>query len=305
MRRIFLILFIVGASSGIAQVQENLLFEKNYMNSFNPAFVGSEGKVFTFVTRLNWNRIPDPPRTNYFYYVGETKKNLTFGFSAITNKISIDRRTQVNLDASYQLKVSNTYRLFLGVKTGISTRNTDPGGLNRITTEVNPYISTSNNAAFPVFGLGFMLQSEKSFLSLGTSNILSPKIFLSDADFMQYETPVLYAVAGTTIFMADSSFSIKPFVSVKVIPRTKDRINIGTTLNYKNRFDLGGGFTTDDFAFFTLSIKTKNGLEVGISSDFRMNIAPNPTGGGSEIFLKYPLSKRKAEQEEQKSEDEE
>ena len=74
-KQVILLLFI--SYNTIAQVQENLLLERNYMNAFNPAFVGSEGKEFGFVNRSNWGNISNSPKTSYLFYSGDSKKNLT------------------------------------------------------------------------------------------------------------------------------------------------------------------------------------------------------------------------------------
>jgi hypothetical protein len=44
-------------------------------------------------------------RSNYLYYSGAQKKNLSFGVYVISNKIYIDTRNQYAVDASYKLKL--------------------------------------------------------------------------------------------------------------------------------------------------------------------------------------------------------
>ena len=66
------------------------------------------------------------------------------------------------------LNLSSSYKLYLGLKTGFSTKTSDVESLERITTEINPYII--NNTQDPILGIGFLLKSEKIFFSLGTAN---------------------------------------------------------------------------------------------------------------------------------------
>ena len=301
-KQVILLLFI--SYNTIAQVQENLLLERNYMNAFNPAFVGSEGKEFGFVNRSNWGNISNSPKTSYLFYSGDSKKNLTLGFSAITNKIFIDRRTLLAIDASYMLSIGNSYNLYLGLKTGFSTKTSDVELLERITTEVNPYINYNTQASYPILGIGFLLKSDKAFFSLGTANVLNPNNFIDNQTFILYEIPVLYNVFGMTYRLNNDDILIKPFISIKYIPRMKNRVNLGGTIDYKNRIEIGGGYTSDHFTYATLSFKSPSGISIGIVSDFNITTNNKIFGGGSEIFLRYRFQKRQVKIENEKLTDE-
>ena len=74
-------LFLTFTAVAFSQTQENLLMERFFMNAFNPAYVGSEGKSIAIVTRTTWSGIAQGPRSNYLYYSGAPKKNLSFGVS--------------------------------------------------------------------------------------------------------------------------------------------------------------------------------------------------------------------------------
>ena len=119
------------------QVQENMIMDRFNMNAFNPAYVGSEGREVSFTSRSAWKGISQSPKTNYFYYSGNPKKNLSFGASVISNRVFIDTRTQYSIDASYRLNLNEGGNLFLGVKAGASSKKTDLDGLPRITNVSN------------------------------------------------------------------------------------------------------------------------------------------------------------------------
>ena len=50
-------LFLTFTAVAFSQTQENLLMERFFMNAFNPAYVGSEGKSIAIVTRTTWSGI--------------------------------------------------------------------------------------------------------------------------------------------------------------------------------------------------------------------------------------------------------
>ncbi|MDB4015272.1 hypothetical protein N8345_01620 [Flavobacteriaceae bacterium] len=46
----------------------------------------------------------------------------------------------------------------MGLKPGMTSKKTNLEDLDRITTESNPFITTTNQGNYPVFGAGFFIQ---------------------------------------------------------------------------------------------------------------------------------------------------
>jgi len=271
-----------------AQVQENLLMERFNMNAFNPAFVGSEGREVSFTTRSAWQGVVDSPRTSYFFYSGNPKKNLSLGASVISNKVFIDTRTQYAIDASYKLEMGGGSNLFLGLKAGATNKNTDIEGLTRITQQSNSAIASEGNAIFPVFGFGALLKSEKFYVSASIPNFLNPVKFIKDDAFISSEKPVTYLLAGTSIDTGVFGSKLKPFISAKLIPDGKNQTHIGGTFDFKNTVEIGGGYKSIGYSNILLIVKTKFGLTAAYAYDFGIPSGQSAvTRSGNEIFLKF------------------
>ena len=287
MKRYLVILIFIGYT-GKAQVQVNLLMERFNMNAFNPAYVGSEGREVSFTTRSAWQGVLDAPRTNYFFYSGNPKKNLSLGGSVISNKVFIDTRTQYAVDASYKLEMGGTTNLFLGVKAGATSQNTDIEGLQRITTEANPAISSDGNAIFPVFGFGVLFKSEKFYVSASIPNFLNPGKFVKDDSFIGSEKPSTYLLAGTSFNTGVFGSKLKPFISAKLNPDGENQTHIGGTFDFKDIVEIGGGYKSTGYSNALIIIKTKFGLTAAYAYDFGIpNGQTAITRSGNEIFLKF------------------
>ncbi|MDB2701977.1 PorP/SprF family type IX secretion system membrane protein [Flavobacteriaceae bacterium] len=287
MKKIILAFFILLNLNVFAQIQENMLMERFFMNAFNPAYVGSEGKLISITTRTAWSGIADTPRTNYLYYSGAPKKNLSLGLSIISNKVFIDTRNQYTLDASYRLKLSGNYFLFLGIKAGLASKNTDLNSLDRITTGENPFISATEQGSYPVFGLRFLIQGDKFFFSLGTPSFINPEKYINDTSFIQNQNPVIYLVTGTDIDIGFLDTLLKPYFSAKFIPKTTNQINLGANFSYNNIFELGGGYKTTDYIYIMALLKLKIGIDVGYATDFGIGNNASVPRSGFELFAKY------------------
>ena len=279
-------LFLLSTAA-FSQTQENLLMERFFMNAFNPAYVGSEGKSIAIVTRTTWSGVTQAPRSNYLYYSGAPKKNLSFGVSVISNKIYIDTRNQYAVDASYKLKLGGQYTLNLGLKAGMASKKTNLEDLNRITTESNPFITTTNQGNYPVFGAGFLIQGEKLYFSLGTPNFLNPEKFIDDSSFIQNQNPILYMAAGYSIDLGFFDSTINPYITSKIIPGVPNQMSVGGNFNFKNIFEIGMGYKSIDYAFVMFMLKLKMGIDIGYATDFGVGDNSNISRTGFELFAKY------------------
>lgn len=271
-----------------AQVQENLLMERFNMNAFNPAYVGSEGREVSFTTRSAWQAVVDAPRTSYFFYSGNPKKNLSLGASVISNKVFIDTRTQYAVDASYQLEMGGGSNLFLGIKAGATSKNTDIEGLERITNVSNPSIASNGTAIFPVFGFGALFKSEKFYISASIPNFLNPEKFVKDNAFIGSEKPMTYLLAGTSINTGVFGSKLKPFISARLNPDGENQTHIGGTFDFKDTVEIGGGYKSIGYSNVMLIVKTKFGLTAAYAYDFGIPSGQVAvTQSGNEIFLKF------------------
>ena len=287
-KQLFTKLLIVVGLYSQAQVQENLLMERFNMNAFNPAYVGSEGREVSFTTRSAWLGVVDSPRTSYFFYSGNPKKNLSLGGSVISNKVYIDTRTQYAVDVSYQLEMGGGSNLFLGIKAGATSKNTDIEGLERITNVSNPSIASNGTAIFPVFGFGALFKSEKFYISASIPNFLNLEKFVEDDAFIGSEKPMTYLLAGTSIDTGAFGSKLKPFISTRLNPNGENQMHIGGTFDFKDTVEVGGGYKSTGYSNVMIIVKTKFGLTAAYAYDFGTpNGQAAVTRSGNEIFLKF------------------
>ena len=284
---LFFLLFI--SINLFSQVQENMIMDRFNMNAFNPAYVGSEGREVSFTSRSAWKGISQSPKTNYFYYSGNPKKNLSFGASVISNKVFIDTRTQYSIDASYRLNLNEGSNLFLGVKAGASSKKTDLDGLSRITNVSNPAISVDNDVTYPLFGLGALYKTKKFYFSVSIPNMLNPEKFVDDDSTISSERPNTYFLSGTSLNLGglfETKFN--PFVSARIIPEGENQIHYGTTLDFKNTIEIGSGYKSTGFINLILILKTKFGFTIAYAYDYP-SPEENPAiaRSGSEFFIKF------------------
>ena len=285
---LYIFLFTIFINISFAQVNENLLMERFNMNAFNPAYAGTEGRVLSFTTRSTWQGVSGAPKMNYFYFSGNPKKNLAFGLSVINNKVFVDERTLYSVDASYKLTMGAGRTLSLGVKVGVHTKFTDVEAIQRLTNAPNSAIPDITKETYPVFGFGGLYKTQKFYLSFSIPNFLNPIKYTDNESFIGDEKPSTYLLAGYRIGVGSVNSSINPYISSKIIPGTGNTVHFGGTYDYKSLFELGGGYKSTKYMNVMAIIKTKFGLSLAYSYDFRgaaNDVEVQRTG--NEIFLKF------------------
>ena len=284
----YIFLFTIFINISFAQVNENLLMERFNMNAFNPAYAGTEGRVLSFTTRSTWQGVSGAPKMNYFYFSGNPKKNLAFGLSVINNKVFVDERTLYSVDASYKLTMGAGRTLSLGVKVGVHTKFTDVEAIQRLTNAPNSAIPDITKETYPVFGFGGLYKTQKFYLSFSIPNFLNPIKYTDNESFIGDEKPSTYLLAGYRIGVGSVDSSINPYISSKIIPGIGNTVHFGGTYDYKSLFELGGGYKSTKYMNVMAIIKTKFGLSLAYSYDFRgaaNDVEVQRTG--NEIFLKF------------------
>ena len=285
---LYIFLFTIFINVSFAQVNENLLMERFNMNAFNPAYAGTEGRVLSFTTRSTWQGVSGAPKMNYFYFSGNPKKNLAFGLSVINNKVFVDERTLYSVDASYKLTMGAARTLSLGVKVGVHTKFTDVEAIQRLTNAPNSAIPDITKETYPVFGFGGLYKTQKFYLSFSIPNFLNPIKYTDNESFIGDEKPSTYLLAGYRIGVGSVDSSINPYISSKIIPGIGNTVHFGGTYDYKSLFELGGGYKSTKYMNVMAIIKTKFGLSLAYSYDFRgaaNDVEVQRTG--NEIFLKF------------------
>tara|TARA_S200000501_G_scaffold351630_1_gene369676 strand:+ start:146 stop:1030 length:885 start_codon:yes stop_codon:yes gene_type:complete len=285
---LYIFLFTIFINVSFAQVNENLLMERFNMNAFNPAYAGTEGRVLSFTTRSTWQGVSGAPKMNYFYFSGNPKKNLAFGLSVINNKVFVDERTLYSVDASYKLTMGAGRTLSLGVKVGVHTKFTDVEAIQRLTNAPNSAIPDITKETYPVFGFGGLYKTQKFYLSFSIPNFLNPIKYTDNESFIGDEKPSTYLLAGYRIGVGSVDSSINPYISSKIIPGIGNTVHFGGTYDYKSLFELGGGYKSTKYMNVMAIIKTKFGLSLAYSYDFRgaaNDVEVQRTG--NEIFLKF------------------
>ncbi|MDA9984810.1 PorP/SprF family type IX secretion system membrane protein [Flavobacteriaceae bacterium] len=283
----------------VSAQEAHILFNRVNMGVYNPAFTGTQGSFLSVNSRFQWSGIKDAPKTNYLLYYLPKKKNVYLGFTAQSDQVFIENKTTFTVDYNYELKLSETQNIFLGLKGGGFYNNIDVTRLNRVTTLYNPALAPVESYFTPILGVGVQLQTPKYFLGIGIPSLFSTKRFVDNGSFVTkaQDEPFLYFSGGAT-FELNDSFLLKPVAIYRSIQDSPNLFTTTVAFEYQNQFTVGAGFSNNKNLAFFFSTKSIKAIELGYGYEI-MNRGDQTAiqGGTHEFMLRFKFAEKEEEEE--------
>ena len=293
---LFYILIILGQS--LFSQESSLIFNKFNLSIFNPAYVGVDGSAINLNTRVQWLGIEDGPMTNYLIIHLPERKNASLGFTVQNDRVFVENKSQVTLDYSYKLQLSNSSYLSLGLKAGGRFFNVDINNVPRIFSEANQSISEPGSYFSPILGAGVSYISKKGFIGVAVPGLLNSTALNKNQDWELTSRDYTYLhLSGGIYLNLSDKFSVNPSLIYRSNPRQPDLINSIIEMDYNDRFSLGSVYTNNNTLAFFFKLKSKKGFHIGYGYE-----SSSATGNQAiknsthELMLRVDLkSKKKSE----------
>lgn len=295
------IIFLFASSIALGQ-EANIIFNRLNMGVYNPAFTGTEGSYASLNSRNQWTGIDDAPVTNYLIYYLPQRKKVNLGFTLQNDRVFIEEKTHFTIDYNYQLQLSETQSLYLGLKAGGFYNNIEVDRLDRLTTVYNPLLEPIASYFTPILGIGIQYKTPSYFLGVGIPSLFENKRFQDNGALQTTATDVVYALfsGGATLPMNDK-ININPVFVYRTLPNSPNLFSATLEVEYKREITLGGGFSNNNSLAFFVSTKKIRGMEWGYGYEF-MNRGDNTAiqQGTHEILLRFILNKKQKEETQRK-----
>ena len=300
-KRLLIISLLVFCIQGI-QGQQVQQFSQYFLSgySFNPAFAGIEENFEALAThRTQWSGITDAPRTYFLglHAPGESR-NMGFGGSLFTDVAGPTRRTGLQGTYSYQLRVTETSKVSLGISFGLTQFSIDG---TQITLRDNNDSALNNSMQAelkPDASFGALWYSDKFYVGLSATQLFNNELSLFEGD-TEGRMAIHYFLTGGYEFTINEQFDVEPFVLVKYVNPLDPQIDLSARVLYKGNLWLGGSYRTNDAAAVFAGYEIMDYLTLGYSIDFTTSELRNYSNGTHEIFLGIRFGKEKMIESEQ------
>lgn len=290
MKNLTYILFLTVAlivQKSSAQQDPNFTLYNFNLNLINPAYAGStDAKQISLGYRSQWIGINDAPNTQAINYTTPLNNGLGLGVSLVRDQVFVLQETDITVDVSYKLKLTETHDLFFGVKTGASIVNID---LNKAGAIGNDPLFTRNQSFTNMqFGAGFYLQHDKYYVSISTPNFLTGKRYVKQGNAPRAAVDNLHMYYGLGYhFEINENVKLTPGLMHRSTQGAPSSTDINATVEY-NKIQAGMNYRVDEmYSVFTL-FNIMDNVRFGAAYDFTTSKINQVNNNGSiEMMIRY------------------
>jgi type IX secretion system PorP/SprF family membrane protein len=271
-----------------AQQDPNFTLYNFNMNIINPAYAGTkDSPELNLVYRSQFLGIDDAPRTISMAYSKNVGKNLGLGISLINDKVFILKQTDIAVDISYKIKMSEKTNLYFGLKAGGGFTNID---LSRANNQgIDPLFSENQDFFNPHIGAGLNIQNEKYYISISTPNLLkgeryekkgnTPSIAINNSHFY---------IGGGYHFRINENMLITPTFMMRNVEGAPDSYDVGTFLDIQEKVIIGINYRIEEMSSIYTLLQIANKLKLGAAYDMtNSDLSLTDERGSLEFILKY------------------
>ncbi|MGY5352332.1 PorP/SprF family type IX secretion system membrane protein [Wenyingzhuangia sp. IMCC45533] len=263
------LVLLLNTVSVFSQQDPNFNMYRFNMNIINPAYAGaSDVAEVQIMHKSQWLGLEGAPETQTAFFSTPLKNNLGLGVTVNNDQIFILGQTNVAVDVSYKLKISNSTSLFFGVKPGANFTNIDltKAGQDGVS---DPFFERNESYVAPIFGAGFYLKHDNWYVNLSTPNFLRSDKFVREGGAPS-------AVTTKAHYYFGAGYSIKLTPDVVVTPEFIIRTVQGAptsynvAMNYQIIEKIHAGINwriEENVGFYTMFDATEK-LSFGIGYDF-------------------------------------
>jgi len=276
------LLFSLGAS---AQQTPEYTFWRQNMSLINPAYVGSTEKTELNIISYKdqFSGVHDGPQTQSMAAQGSFNDKVGIGLEIVSDRVFIQKETNVFVNFSYKLSFGEKKDLFLGLKAGGSFFNVD---FTRLQTP-DPINQGQVSKFNPNFGLGAYYKADKYFVSLSAPRILQAERYEEIAGAAQEATDATLVMFGGGYFYdLNENIQLIPALMTRYIDGAPFGLDVNVSARFYKKFELGGSYRLNDSVSILASFEIAEMLDLGLAYDFTTSDINDYTKGGPEFLLK-------------------
>ena len=269
-----------------AQQDPNFTLYNFNMNIINPATAGSTNmQALSLGYRSQWIGLSDAPNTQVLNFTKPLSKGLGLGVSIVRDQVFVLQETDITVDVSYKLQLSETHDLYFGIKTGGSFVNID---LTKTGAVNDPLFTENQNFFNAQFGAGLYLTHENYYVSISTPNFLNGKRYVKQGNAPRAAVDNLHMYYGAGYhFKLSESVQVTPAIMHRSTQGAPSSTDINATVAY-NKIQAGMNYRVNElYSVFTL-FDIVNNVRFGAAYDFTTSKINQVNNNGSlELLLRY------------------
>jgi type IX secretion system PorP/SprF family membrane protein len=296
MKKAIVILLALSYHLSAQQLPQYSQYMLNEM-AINPAVAGRDNySEVRSNNRHQWVGITDAPRTYMMTLQGPLKnQKMGLGMNLYTDIVGPTRRTGVSFSYAYHLKLTEKYKLSLGLSAGLMQWGIDGNKITLRDEGDQQLMATYKTAPVPDIGAGlYFYQKNRFYVGIAMPQMYRAPISLYDGAIKNSRLSTQMNLNGAYTFDIDDNFSIEPSLLLKYVKPAPLKIDVGFRAIYQKQVWLGAVYRHNDAASFLIGYMYKDYLTIGYSYDVTTTRIKKISGGTHELMLGLRFSRKQA-----------
>lgn len=263
----------------------------------NPAYAGSrEVLSFGLLGRTQWVSLEGSPETGTFTVnspIG-VYDNMGLGLSIVHDRIGPAMESNVVVDYSYSILLSNASKLSFGLKAGLDMLDVDYSRLN-IHDETDAYFQANvDNELKPQIGAGLYLNSDKFYVGLSVPNFLNSRHYDEsslvnvDKNHIAIERLHYFFITGY-VFDLNENLKFKPATMVKYVSGSPLQWDFSANFLINERFTVGASYRWSASLSALAGFQISKSIYAGVAYDYQSTDIEQYSDGSYEVFLRFDI----------------
>jgi len=260
-------------------------------NILNPAYAGSRGDLsIGLLARTQWVGIDGAPDTQTLNIHSAIGKGLGLGLSVIHDQIGPVEESNLALDVSYTLPVSDSGNLAFGVKGSFSFMNVGLFSQTDIMDATDVVFREDYKDTYPNVGAGLYYYTDKFYAGLSVPNILENYSYTLNGHLFEDVSDKMHWF-GTMGYVFDLSdnLKLKPSTMVKMVAGAPISIDLNASLFINELFEVGLSYRDGDSIDALLGVQASPNIRIGYAYDYTLTNLGNYNSGSHELMLLFDL----------------
>jgi type IX secretion system PorP/SprF family membrane protein len=287
MRNLTIIILLLSMTASAQQDPQYTQYMYN-MNVVNPAYAGSKETLsITALYRKQWSGLDGAPETITFSGHSPVNDKVGLGLSAIKDELGPVKETNVYVDFSYTLQVSENLKLALGLKAGATFHDVGLTDLE-LQDDNDPLFSQDISNTYPNVGAGAFFYGDNFYVGLSVPNFLS-SVHL-DENGIKYGSEVnhYFATAGY-VFQVSENTKLKPSTMVKSAFNAPLSFDVNLNALFYEKFEIGASYRLEDSFSGLIGFQATPYLRIGYAYDHVVSELDAVSSASHEVILTFDL----------------
>ena len=294
-----LLVILVLIVTCFANAQQDPQYTQYMYNTqvVNPGYVGSRDVMsFGLLYRTQWVNFNGAPKTGTFTFnspIG-VMDDMGIGLSLVNDQIGPATETNVNVDYSYSILLSEESKLSFGVKAGLDILNVDFTKLNIYDENDPKFQQNVDNNLQPQIGAGIYYNTNNFYAGVSVPNFLKTKHYdegnLTNANVesVARERQHYFFITGY-VFDINENLKFKPATLVKVVSGSPLQWDFSANFLINEKFTLGAAYRWSAAVSGMVGFQASDSIFLGFAYDYQTTDIEDYSDGSYEFMIRFEL----------------